>query len=237
MISIIIPVLNESKGIRKLIDHLYANAFGYIGEIIVVDGGSTDDIRVELFGYSNVRYIPSGQGRARQMNAGAIVAKRSILYFLHADSFPPKYFDRAIFEVLLVNDNIGAGSFMLRFDNDHWWLKLMGWTTRINHSACRGGDQSLFVNRGLFFALDGFDEDYEVYEDMELIKRLYRATTFKIIREPIITSARHYEQIGVWRLQWLHLRIYFKRWGGAGAEELNAFYRERIKELKLLNRD
>nr|WP_297789691.1 TIGR04283 family arsenosugar biosynthesis glycosyltransferase [uncultured Allomuricauda sp.] len=229
MISIIIPVLNESKRIRKLIDHLYANAFGYIGEIIVVDGGSTDDIKAELFGYSNVRYIQSGKGRAKQMNAGAIAAERSILYFLHADSFPPKHFDRAIFEVLLVNNNIGAGCFMLRFDNDHWWLKLMGWATIVNHNVCRGGDQSLFVNRELFFALNGFDEDYEVYEDIELIKRLYRSTKFKLIKEPIITSARHYEKIGVWRLQWLHLRIYFKGWAGVGAEELNSFTRKELK--------
>jgi len=235
MISIIIPVYNESKGIRKLIEYLHDNAFGYIGEIIVVDGGSTDDIKTQLIGYSNIQYINTEKGRAKQMNAGAKVAKRNILYFLHADSFPPKYFDRAIYEVLLVNERIKAGCFMLRFDSNHWWLKLMGWVTAINHKSCRGGDQSLFVDRELFFTLNGFDENYEVYEDNELIKRLYRSTKFKIIREPITTSARHYEKIGVWRLQWLHLRIYIKRWSGAGTEELNSYYKKSIEDLKLLN--
>lgn len=237
MISIIIPVLNESKGIRNLIDHLNANAFGYVGEIIVVDGGSSDDIGVQLTGYSNIRYVQSKKGRARQMNAGANIAKRDILYFLHADSFPPKYYDRAIYEVLLVNKNIRAGCFRLQFDSDHWWLKLMGWATAVNHISCRGGDQSLFMDHDLFYTLNGFNEDYEVYEDIELIKRIYKNTRFKVVNEPIVTSARHYNNIGVWKLQWLHLRIYAKRWFGADAKELNFFYNKSLKYLKSGSRE
>ena len=236
MISIIIPVYNESENIRTLIDYLNSNAFGYIGEIIVVDGGSTDNIHKQLIGYPNVKYISTERGRAKQMNVGAKTAKRSILYFLHADSFPPKYFDRSIYETLLFNKNIKAGCFMLRFDSNHWWLKIMGRATTINRNFCRGGDQSLFVDRELFLSLNGFDENYVIYEDNDFTKKLYRTTRFKVIKKPITTSARHYEKMGIWKLQYLHLRIYIKKWLGAEAKELNTFYKKNMEEFKLTNR-
>ena len=236
MISIIIPVYDEAKDIRKLIDYLNDNSFGYIYEIIVADGGSTDNIQEKLIDYRNVKYIHTGKGRSKQMNSGAKIAQGTILYFLHADTFPPRYFDEEIIKVLSHKKQIKAGCFNLKFNSKHWWLTLMGWATAINHNVCRGGDQSLFVDRELFFALNGFNEGYEVYEDNDLTKKLYQHTNFKIIKKPVVTSARHYNEIGVWRLQWLHLVIYWKKWSGASAEELNNFYKERIKTLKLSNR-
>jgi len=233
MISIIVPIYNESTDrVIQLLEYLKTNTFGHVGEIVIVDGGSSDAIKSKLTSYDNVHYITSKKGRAIQMNHGAKMAKGNVFYFLHADSFPPKHFDHYIHQTLQYDARIRAGCFMLRFDSGHWWLKLMGWATAINHSYCRGGDQSLFVDRELFFALKGYDEAYEVYEDNEFIQRLYKKTAFKVIRKVINTSARHYQKIGVWRLQWLHLRIYLKRWSGAGANDLNAFYKAKIEGIK-----
>lgn len=233
MISIIIPIYNESsESIIQLLKYLQKNTLGHVEEIIIVDGGSSDHMKTKFTSYTNVHYISSKKGRAIQMNQGAKIAKGSILYFLHADSFPPKHFDHYIQQTLNPETKVRAGCFMLRFDSVHWWLKLMGWATIINHSYCRGGDQSLFVDKKLFFALNGYDESYEVYEDNEFIQRLYKKTTFKVIRKTIKTSARHYHKIGVWRLQWLHLRVYMKSWFGADANDLNSFYKERIKGIK-----
>jgi len=233
MISIIVPIYNESAdSIVQLLEWLNKNSFDHIEEIILVDGGGSDGIKSKLDAYENVKYTTSKKGRATQMNHGAKMSKGSILYFLHADSFPPKHFDLYIHQSLKNRNKVKAGCFTLRFDSDHWWLRLMGWATMINHSSCRGGDQSLFVDRELFFALNGYDEAYEVYEDNEFIHRLYKNTTFMVVRQPIKTSARHYKKVGVWRLQWLHLRVYLKRWSGAGAYELNAFYKAKIEGIK-----
>jgi len=233
MISIIIPIYKESTdSIIQLLEYLRKNTFGHIGEIILVDGGGSDRIKPKLTSYDNVKYITSKKGRATQMNLGAKMANGSILYFLHADSFPPKHFDLYIQQLLENGAKVNAGCFTLRFDSDHWWLKLMGWATIINHSFCRGGDQSLFVDRELFFALNGYDETYEVYEDNEFIQRLYKNTAFKVVRKPIKTSARHYKKVGVWRLQWLHLRVYLKKWSGAGPHDLNTFYKAKIEVIK-----
>ena len=98
-ISIIIPVLNEAANINRLLAHLIEKeAGGYISEIIVVDGHSQDNTVALIQEFSrnasvDIKVIVSKRGRAKQMNAGANLSKSKILYFLHADSYPPKGFD------------------------------------------------------------------------------------------------------------------------------------------------
>ena len=79
------------------------------------------------------------------MNAGAKAATGSILYFLHADSFPPKNFDQHIINE--VEKGNSAGCFRLKFDSNHWWLRLASWLTQFRWRACRGGDQSQFITK------------------------------------------------------------------------------------------
>lgn len=226
MISIIIPVLNEETGIIRLLDHLNNNSFFSTNEIIVVDGGSTDKTSELVRSFFGVIFLKSEIGRAKQMNAGAKSATYEMLYFLHADSFPPSNFDQLILKK--INSGNPAGCFQMKFDIDHWWLNLMGWFTKFNHKACRGGDQSLFITNKLFQDFNGFNEKFVVYEDNELIGRLYRNNTFCVIPKSITTSARKYEEIGVWKLQYCFANIYLKRLRGASPEELHRYYKSRI---------
>lgn len=226
MLSIIIPVYNEEKFLPLLLKHLENNATGYISEIIVVDGGSSDKTCELSSNFSSVKLVHSKKSRSAQMNAGAKIATSEILYFLHADSFPPRNFDAYI--VKQVKKGNEAGCFQMKFDKDHWWLTLMSWFTKINHISCRGGDQSLFVSRRLFNEINGFDESYRVYEDNELIKRLYEKGQFVVIKKWLTTSARLYEKMGVWNTQLLFAQIYWKRRWGATAEELYSHYYNRL---------
>ncbi|WP_010229878.1 TIGR04283 family arsenosugar biosynthesis glycosyltransferase [Gillisia marina] len=226
MISIIIPVLNEETGIVRLLDHLKNNSSFANNEILIVDGGSTDQTPELVKKYSGVVFLASEKGRAKQMNTGAKNAKFEILYFLHADSFPPPNFDQLILKQ--INAGNSAGCFQMKFDMDHWWLNLMGWFTKFNHKACRGGDQSLFITKSLFKELNGYNETFVVYEDNEFIGRLYKQKEFEVIPESITTSARKYEEIGVWKLQFCFANIYLKRLMGATPEELHQYYKRRI---------
>lgn len=226
MISIIIPVYNEEARLPALLKHLETSSSGYISEIIVVDGGSTDKTARIAQSKINVKYVNSERGRAVQMNTGAKNAGSNIFYFLHADSFPPLNFDALIVEE--IENGNKAGCFQMKFDKDHWWLNLMGWFTRFNHISCRGGDQSLFVEKELFNKTKGFDESYRVYEDNDFIKRLYQNGDFTVIKSWVITSARLYERMGVWQTQLLFAQIYWKRRWGATAEELYNHYHNRI---------
>ena len=260
MISIIIPVLNESKMIGNLLKHLSKNtSVKNISDIIVVDGGSTDDTQkivsefianndstdsqnellhskntevidrrvVNKVSALNVQLIHSERGRAKQMNSGAREAKGNILYFLHADAFPPKDFDQAIInEVKKGND---AGCFRMQFNSTHWWLRLASWLTQFPWRACRGGDQSQFITKALFEEIGGFDERYVIYEDNILINELYERKEFVVINKKIRTSARLYKKVGIWKLQYHFWAIYMKRWFGASAEEMLEYYKKHIR--------
>jgi hypothetical protein len=79
------------------------------------------------------------------------------------------------------------------FDYRHPVLMISQWFTRFNHISCRGGDQSLFITKELFKELKGFDENFVIYEDNEIISRLYAKKQF-VVPDYIITSARRYHQ-------------------------------------------
>jgi len=226
-ISIIIPILNEEKTIGKLIQYLLKNSsHENISEIIVVDGGSTDNSELIVKQFKDVLFLKTDKGRAKQMNLGAQNAKGTILYFLHADSLPPKQFDQLIINEV-ENGNF-AGCFKMKFDSTHWWLKLAGWLTQINWRICRGGDQSLFITRELFNRIGGYDDRFVVYEDNDLINKLYSIKQFIVIKHWITTSARRYTTNGVWKLQYHFLMIYIKKWFGAPADELLEYYKKYI---------
>ena len=236
MLSIIIPVLNEATTIEKLLTHLSENISGENSfEIILIDGGSNDGTPKIITDFSekksiSIRLIDSEKGRAKQMNKGAINAYGEIFYFLHADSFPPKNFDKYI--ISEVEKGNPAGCFRMKFDSNHWWLQLAGWFTKLSWRACRGGDQSQFITKALFEEIGGFDESYIIYEDNILINELYERKKFVVIQHQLITSARLYKQKGVWKLQYHFMVIYIKRWLGADSDKLYNYYLKNIKLSK-----
>lgn len=233
-VSIIIPILNEAETILRLINHLIINSqANNIAQIIIVDGGSTDGSQeiVSRFAsslkQSKIVLIDSIKGRAKQMNLGAKEATASILYFLHADSFPPVNFDQLIINE--IENKNEAGCFRLQFENNHWWLRLASWLTQYSWRACRGGDQSQFITTSLFNDIGGFDEAYIIYEDNILINELYKRKKFIVIQEKIKTSARLYEKHGIWKLQYHFWTIYVKKWFGATPIDLYKYYSKHIK--------
>nr|WP_298997180.1 TIGR04283 family arsenosugar biosynthesis glycosyltransferase [uncultured Allomuricauda sp.] len=225
-ISIIIPVLNEEKGLGTILKHLHSSiASSQIEEITCIDGGSTDRT-IEIAKSCGATVISSKRGRATQMNAGAKYAKGSILYFLHADTLPPHGFDNIILEA--VEKGSQSGCFRMKFDSKNPILRFFAWLSRINHSLCRGGDQSLFIEKDLFELTDGFNEDYFIYEDTEFIRRLYEQTEFKVLPDYVITSARKYRDKGWVKVQFHFGMIHLKSYMGASPQELYRYYRKNL---------
>lgn len=225
-ISIIIPVFNEAKTLGRLLTYLtHSAATENVEEVIVVDGGSTDGSLEIVREMQGVVLHQSEKGRATQMNEGARIAKGNMLYFLHADSFPPCHFDRKIIEA-----PASAGCFRLKFEPaNSRWLKLASWFTQFDSFLFRGGDQSLFVVEELFRSLGGFDERYKIYEDVEIIKRLKKYHGFSIVNDYITTSSRRFSENGTLRLYFHFAVIHGIASTGISPEELWVYYQKHIK--------
>lgn len=227
-LSIIIPTYNEAATILNCITYLQVNsAKPNTIEIIIVDGGSTDNT-LALAKTTQAMVYQSPKGRALQQNFGALQAKGQVLYFLHADTLPPKNFDNFIYSANL--EGSLAGCFRMQFNHHSKFLAFFAYFTKFNTPLCRGGDQSLFVQSKLFRQLNGFNKNYVVYEDVEFIKRLYKATKFKVLRQKVTTSARKYELKGFWYLQWHFSLIHLKSRLGYGPQSLAAHYQKYIQK-------
>lgn len=232
MVSVIIPTYNEEGTIGRLVAYLLANADPLLlQEILVVDGGSPDRTAEEAErAGARVLHAPR-KCRAAQMNVGAQAAKGEVLYFLHADTFPPRFFCRDIRRA--IRQDFFCGAYRLTFDYPHWFLRLNAWFTRFNLSLFRFGDQSLFVKKDLFEKIQGFREDLLVLEDQEIIFRLRREAKFKIFNRCVVTSARKYLENGVFRTQLVFYLIYLFYQLGFSQQKLVNIYRNRLKQDKV----
>jgi rSAM/selenodomain-associated transferase 2 len=207
-LSIIIPVLDEAKGLASHLAGL--EVFRARGvEVIVVDGGSTDET-VEHAKRGADHVLTAPRGRASQMNAGARIARGEVLLFLHADTRPPADADRAIAAA------IGQGSLWGRFDvtieGRHRLLRIIGalMNGRSRLTGIATGDQAIFVTRAAFAAVDGYAQ-VPLMEDVLLSRALKRLGWPACLRERAITSGRRWERQGVLRtvLSMWRLRLAF----------------------------
>jgi hypothetical protein len=146
-----------------------------------------------------------GSSRAVALNGGQKLATGDILYFLHADSLPPADWDMHILNAYC--SGYQAGTFRLRFDDNHPLLRISALFTRFNWKFIRFGDQSLFVDQGVFIKAGKFNENMLIMEDKEIINRIVKFSKFTVLPKYLITSARKYQRYGYWRLQTTYLIV------------------------------
>ena len=196
-ISVIIPALNERGSILACLSSVRCQQGEF--EIIVVDGGSNDG--TPGIARPHAKVIAHEKGRATQMNAGARHASGDVLLFLHADSCLAPGCLSAI-ESALNDPRITGGTFTLRFDSPGYLLRIIALLTRFKFRHFHYGDQGIFVRRAVFEQLGGFKQ-IPIMEDLEFLKRLYRAGKVVLLQHPVTTSARRYLKRGILRQQLL----------------------------------
>ncbi len=231
MLSIIIPTYNEAGQIAKTIAAIKTAAGNFKYEIIIVDCGSNDETLSIAKANDVTALISNKKGRADQMNFGALKSNGDVLYFLHADSIPPKNFIQYINDALA--KHFSSGCFRLQFDYNHWFLKANAWFTKFNVNAVRFGDQSLFVTKHVFNKCGGFCEDLYIMEDQEIIHRIKKSGRFIVMNDVVITSARKYHDNGIYRMQGIFFRIWFLYYMGYSQRRLLELYKRLIKKNKL----
>ena len=194
-ISVIIPALNEREALPGNLQNLLG--FPEIHECIVVDGGSTDGSQdaVSSLADRRLRLLHSEPGRGRQMNVGARAATGDVLLFHHADTHLP----RAAFKELLalaVTDSPGWGGFQQAFDQPNWKLRLVSWlhNFRFARTGVVYGDQSMFIQAGLFRQLGGFPESE--LEDLQFSDKALQHVPSSRLHNRVITNSRKFRQLG-----------------------------------------
>ncbi|MDR4507943.1 MAG: TIGR04283 family arsenosugar biosynthesis glycosyltransferase [Candidatus Brocadiaceae bacterium] len=195
-ISIIIPTLNEEKTLARCLESIAGNSDI---EIIVSDGGSTDETREIIKRHKDVKVVSSLKGRGVQMNTGASYSNGEILLFLHADCIISP---RALLNIgdVFQNKKIVGGAFRIKLLSDKLPYRFIetGINLRSKLFKLPYGDQGLFVKRSVFMEIGCFKK-MNVCEDLDFIYRLKKRGKIAILDEKILSSVRRWEMNGIVR--------------------------------------
>ncbi len=223
-LSIVIPTLNEDKRIRDTIASTKTPDDSI--EIIVCDGGSTDET-VAVARACGVRVFECGPGRARQMNLGAAKASGETLLFLHGDTHLPAGYEDEVRRVLELRGT-ALGAFQFSTPSPPLTMRIIAYWANLRsrwfHTPY--GDQALFMRKDLFREMGGFP-DMPIMEDYALVRRLAKKGSVRLTRLPVTTSPHRWEVVGPWRTMVCNQLIVIAYYLGIAPEKLSRFYRRR----------
>jgi rSAM/selenodomain-associated transferase 2 len=230
MISIIIPTYNEESSIEKTLVQLNALHCVCDKEILVVDGGSSDNTIFIALKYARV--VSSIKGKANQLNTGVKYSKGRILFFVHADMFVPNESLNAI--INQINEGFDGGGFANVFDSHNERIKRFGTIMNLRffnnkEQADRCifyGDNGIFVKRKVFQDLGGFKK-IPIMEDYDFSYRMRKYFKVKQIKDvKLILSSRRHLEAGFFktRFQWIVIKKLYIL--GVSPHLLDSWYRD-----------
>jgi rSAM/selenodomain-associated transferase 2 len=206
-LSVVIPALDAENTLAATVASLEG-----ADEIVVVDGGSTDDT-VKLAESLGARVLRTTKSRGAQLAAGAEVADGEWLLFVHADTRLQRGWREAVDEFIAAADSrTKAAAFRFGLDDESSQArqleKIVTW--RVHMLGLPYGDQGLLIHRDFYRQLGGF-RAMPIMEDVDLALRIGRK---RFVTLPVAarTSAKRWRENG-WMLRSLHnlfcLSLYF----------------------------
>ncbi len=191
-LSIVIPILNASQTLPGAL----AALSGVDGEILVVDGGSTD-ASANMARDRGARVIVTPRGRGPQLRAGAEQARGDWLLFLPADTLLEEGWRKAVIDFCKDPANrTKAATFRFALDDPSRQARrlerMVAW--RVRRLGLPYGDQGLLIHRDLYRAVGGY-KPLELMEDVDLARRIGRR---RVVALPVTarTSAARWRREG-----------------------------------------
>ncbi len=229
-LSVIIPTLNEAANITAVINTIENRE---TTEILVVDGGSTDNTS-ELATKAGAVVLHTPPGRAAQMNVGADHATGNILLFLHGDTLLPKGNNHLIEHTLQIPE-ISCGAFSLYIDSARWSLHCIavGANLRSKVFQLPYGDQGLFTTVKTFQTVGGFP-DLPIMEDYYFVRSLGKKGKVITLPQTVTTSSRRWDNMGIFKTTLINQLIIVGHLIGLPPARLARLY-QRAKGVKKIN--
>lgn len=239
-VSIIIPVLNEASCLGRTLRHLEI-LDPSADEVIVVDGGSTDETVAIAQQWGAQVIVTNRPGRSVQMNQGAKRATGDILCFLHGDTRVPDDVVK-LMGITLANPDIACGGFISVMAGPHitrWGVTLHN-TVKTHYAALLFrphryfrdqlrilfGDQVMFCRRSDFWTCGGFDTTLPIMEDADLCLKLARLGRIYQVNRLVQSSDRRVASWGPLKANFIYLAI-GSLWGiGVPGRWLKQFYED-----------
>ncbi|UCF94854.1 MAG: TIGR04283 family arsenosugar biosynthesis glycosyltransferase [Desulfobacterales bacterium] len=193
-ISVILPTLNEAASIGRCLKALQ-NRTG-VKEVIVVDGGSTDDTRKIAAG-CGARVVRSRKGRGFQIKAGTLLATGDVIIILHADSILQEGALARIIQALAADPCAVGGALGMRFEEDTLKIRLIA-TLNNSRAFLTGvafGDQAQFFRIQVLKLMGGYPA-MMLMEDVELSLRLKDLGRVLFLSNGVSVSGRRWRGRG-----------------------------------------
>lgn len=196
MISVVVPTLNAASTLGTTLDSLAPYHPELLKEVIVADGGSSDET-VEIARKAGCVVVRADKGRGVQLRIGARAATQQWLLFLHADTRLSDDWGRVASSFLKQPDREEAAAvFSFRLDDHGFAARVLEQLVaiRVRVLALPYGDQGLLISRALYDEIGGF-ADIPLMEDVDIVRRIGRR---RLRRLPacVVTSAEKYRRDG-----------------------------------------
>lgn len=215
-ISVIMPALNEGKYIKNTLDGLKRQTFRNF-EVIVVDGGSTDNTRDLAKQAARVLLLrKKGAGRAR--NAGARVAKGEVLLFLDADTVPSRNLLKTYSSLMKDKAVVAATGPIFPLEKAGWRYKrgyrlvsiyFVKLSMKLGRPIFMGSNFA--VRKNAFDKVHGFRDNMMSYEDWELSNRIKKHGRMAYSNAAVVkASIRRVRKWGMARYFWFYATNFLK---------------------------
>ncbi len=174
MISVIIPTLNSARPLPRALAPLVDGvAHGIVRQVIIADGGSTDDT-LEVADAAGCDVVMAPRGRAKQIRTGAEASKGKYLLILYPETvLGPGWIEEVERFCETPQSRAKAAVFRLAFADTSRAAKRAAFWARQRAKVMNlpYGEQGALMSRFFYDGLGGYP-DVPAMEDVEFARRV-----------------------------------------------------------------